>query len=124
MECHAQAGLYPFSLFEMSGAQLRRGGSVSSETARMAGESVVKALDEIHFSRFCTIALDSSRSASLPIQRGAESCDSASFFASAIDAVLSLRLRRPMPRSAQLTAFFTKLRSSLAAFATSGRQRR
>ncbi len=52
------------------------------------------------------------------------SSDAANFFASASDALLSLTLRRPTPRNAQLTAFFTKLRSSLAAFSMSGRQRR
>ena len=38
--------------------------------------------------------------------------------------LVELDASAPTPRNAQLTAFFTKLRSSLAAFSMSGRQRR
>src|SRR6185503_12663735 len=66
-------------------------------------------------SRFCTGALASCRSASVPIQRGAGSFAAASLRDNACAARFSAGLRSPMPRSAQLTPFLTKLRSSLAA---------
>jgi hypothetical protein len=46
------------------------------------------------FSFVCTVALDSSRNASLPIHRGAGPFEAANFFASESDALLSRALRR------------------------------
>jgi hypothetical protein len=60
-----------------------------------------------------TAGLVSSRSASLPIQRGAESFDAASLRATATAAAFSFALRLPIVRSAQLTPFLTKFHSSV-----------
>ena len=67
-------------------------------------------------SRCTTDALVSSRSASLPIQRGARSERFREALARPSRRRRSApRLRAPIARSAQLTPFLTKLRSSLAA---------
>jgi hypothetical protein len=55
-----------------------------------------------------------------PTQRADASSDAASLRLSASDASWSARLRPPIRRNAQLTPFFTKLRSSRAPFSTSG----
>ena len=73
--------------------------------------------------RFRTAGLASSLSASFPTQRAAGASESARRRATPTAASLRATLRLPSDRSAQLTAFFTKLRSSCAPCSISGEAR-
>src|SRR5260370_9454785 len=103
----------------------RRIGALRSPDLQLFGLATLRRFVHAVFrwSRFCTAALFNSRSASAAIQRAARELCERILSAAQIASRLSRIFLFPIFRKAQLTAFFTKFRSSYASRSTTLKNR-